>query len=146
LAPLRKIGHLKNLAPLFWRSGSASVHGPASIVYLGGCQSSFGRKQLSFSTEIISYDSWGIRLHEGGSLHTFRLIRPDQSKYAISKRGPHYMGYRLFRDTGRAAAADNLWAPPPTFGDRRAAAADILSTRRRCDFRHRGNSAAYVRE
>ena len=28
----------------------------------------------------------------------------------------------------RRAAAGNLWAPPPTFGDRRAAAADILST------------------
>src|SRR6218665_3677958 len=33
---------------------------------------------------------------------------------------------------GRAAAADNLWAPPPpTFVDRRAAAADNLSARRR---------------
>src|SRR6218665_3984284 len=29
------------------------------------------------------------------------------------------------------AAADNLWAPPPTFVDRRAAAADNLSARRR---------------
>src|SRR6218665_2744407 len=45
-----------------------------------------------FSRGIISYGSWGIRLHEGGSFHTFRLIRPDQSEYAISKRGPHYMG------------------------------------------------------
>src|SRR6218665_2554074 len=35
-----------------------------------------------------------------GSFHTFRLIRLDQSEYAISKRGPHYMGDRLFRDTG----------------------------------------------
>src|SRR6218665_3298790 len=32
----------------------------------------------------------------------------------------------------RRAAADNLWAPPPTFVDRRAAAADNLSARRRC--------------
>jgi len=31
-------------------------------------------------------------LHEGGWFHTFRLIRPDQSEYAVSKRGPHYMG------------------------------------------------------
>src|SRR6218665_894372 len=28
-----------------------------------------------FSMGIISYVSWGIRLHEGGSFHTFRLIR-----------------------------------------------------------------------
>jgi len=39
-------------------------------------------------------------LNEGGSLHTFRMIRPDQSEYAISKMGPHCMGDRLFRDTG----------------------------------------------
>ena len=32
--------------------------------------------------------------------HTFRLIRPDQSEYAISKREPHYMRDKLFRDTG----------------------------------------------
>jgi len=31
------------------------------------------------------------------------------------------------------AAADNLWAPPPTFVNRRAAA-DNLSARRRCQF------------
>src|SRR6218665_1625572 len=30
--------------------------------------------------------------------------------------------------------ADNLWAPPPTFADQRAAA-DNLSARRRCHFR-----------
>src|SRR6218665_637919 len=30
----------------------------------------------------------GIRLHEVGSFHKFRLIQPDQSEYAISKRGP----------------------------------------------------------
>ena len=29
-----------------------------------------------FSRVIISYVSWGIRLHEGGSFDTFRLIRP----------------------------------------------------------------------
>src|SRR6218665_758045 len=47
-----------------------------------------------FSREIISYIyvSWGISLHDGGPFHMFRLIRPDQSEYAISKRGPHYMG------------------------------------------------------
>src|SRR6218665_1797155 len=34
---------------------------------------------------------------------------------------------------GRAAAADNLWAPLlPTFVDRRATAAENLSARRRC--------------
>ena len=39
------------------------------------------------------------------------------------------LGYdSLFRDTGRAAA-DNLWAPPPTF-----VARDNLSARRRCHF------------
>jgi len=32
-----------------------------------------------FSRGIISYDSWGIRLHERGLFHTFRLIRQDQS-------------------------------------------------------------------
>ena len=54
-----------------------------------------------FSRGIILYDSWGIRLH-GGYVCTFRLIRPDQSEYAISKGGPHYtcMGDRLFRDNG----------------------------------------------
>ena len=31
-------------------------------------------------------------MHEGGSFPTFRLIWPDQSEYAISKRGPCYMG------------------------------------------------------
>src|SRR6218665_592758 len=40
----------------------------------------------------------------GGSFHTFRLIRPDQSEYTISKRGPHYMGDRLIRDTGALAS------------------------------------------
>ena len=44
------------------------------------------------SRRIISYGSWGIRLHKRGSFHTFRLIRPEQSEYAISKGGPHYMG------------------------------------------------------
>ena len=44
------------------------------------------------SRGIISYVSWGIHLHDGRSFHTFRLIRPDQSQYAISKRGPHYIG------------------------------------------------------
>ena len=39
-----------------------------------------------FSRGVILYVSWGIRLH------TFRLIRPDQSEYAISKRRPHYNG------------------------------------------------------
>jgi len=39
--------------------------------------------------------------------------------------------YRAVRRPRRAAAADNLWAPPPTFVDRRAAAADNLSARRR---------------
>src|SRR6218665_1590280 len=53
-----------------------------------------------FSRRIISYGSWGIRLHEWGSFHTFRLIRQDQSEYTISKGGPHYMGDSLFRDTG----------------------------------------------
>src|SRR6218665_2621174 len=43
----------------------------------------------------------------GGSFHTFRLIRPDRSEYAISKRGPHYMGDRLFRYTDPKEAA---WA------------------------------------
>src|SRR6218665_29502 len=49
---------------------------------------------------IFTYVSGGIRLLERGSFHTFRLIRPDQSEYAMSKGGPHYMGDRLFRDTG----------------------------------------------
>src|SRR6218665_2665784 len=39
---------------------------------------------------------------------------------------------RFSYHTGRAAA-DNLWAPPPTFVDRRAAA-DNLSARRPCLF------------
>src|SRR6218665_515921 len=43
-----------------------------------------------FSRGIISYVSWGY-VCTGGSFHTFRLIRPDQSAYAISKRGPHYI-------------------------------------------------------
>ena len=34
----------------------------------------------------------GDTFARGGSFHTFRLIRPDQSEYAIWKRGPHYMG------------------------------------------------------
>src|SRR6218665_2598986 len=45
-----------------------------------------------FSRGIISYDSWGYVCTRGGSFHMFRLIRPSQSEYAISKRGPHYMG------------------------------------------------------
>jgi len=36
------------------------------------------------------------------------------------------------RRTRRAAV--NLWAPPPIFDDRCAAAADNLSARRRCHF------------
>src|SRR6218665_2388091 len=35
----------------------------------------------------------GIRLHEVGSFHTFRLIQPDQSEYAISKRGPQSVSF-----------------------------------------------------
>src|SRR6218665_3000719 len=58
-------------------------------------------KWYPFSRGIISHVSWGIRLHEGGSFHTFRLIRPDQYEYAISKRGPHYTGDMLFRVTDR---------------------------------------------
>ena len=38
----------------------------------------------------------GDTFARGGSFHTFRLIRPDQSEYAISKKGPHFMGDRLF--------------------------------------------------
>src|SRR6218665_200867 len=44
-----------------------------------------------FSRRIVWYGSWGIRLHKRGSFHPFRLIRPDQSEYAISK-GPNYFG------------------------------------------------------
>ena len=32
-----------------------------------------------------------------------RSTQPDQSEYNISKRGSHYMGDRLFRDTGIAS-------------------------------------------
>src|SRR6218665_2457768 len=41
----------------------------------------------------------------------------------------HRSGSEVEPCAGRAAAADNLWAPPPTFVDRRAA--DNLSARRR---------------
>src|SRR6218665_1955267 len=45
---------------------------------------------------------------------------------------PSPLESRAVRRPGRAAAADNLWAPPPTFVDRRAAAAaDNLSALRR---------------
>src|SRR6218665_3099102 len=57
-----------------------------------------------FSRLIISYGLWGVRLHERRSFHTFRLIRTDQSESAIWKGAPHYMGARLFRDTGMQAS------------------------------------------
>jgi len=53
------------------------------------------RLSIVLRTRTIKFKAdpfWGIRLHEGGSFHTFRLIRPNQSEYAILKRGPHYMG------------------------------------------------------
>src|SRR6218665_126651 len=62
--------------------------------------SSFGREQSSSRGSFFKGDNFGRFMGDtfarGGSFHTFRLIRPDQSEYVISKREPHFMGDRLF--------------------------------------------------
>jgi len=42
----------------------------------------------------------GDTFARGGSFHTFRLIRPNQSEYAIIKGDHIIWGDKLFRDTG----------------------------------------------
>jgi len=54
------------------------------------------------------------------------------------------MEVRLEPCAGRADAV-NLWAPPPTFDDRRAAAADNLPARRRCHFGVSNYFVAYIK-
>jgi len=52
-----------------------------------------------FSRGIISYVSWGIRLHEGGSFLTFRLIHRNLN--TLYRKGDHFIwGDKIFRDTG----------------------------------------------
>jgi len=55
--------------------------------YLDGCQLSFGREQIGSRGIIFKGDNFvrfmGDTFARGGSFHTFRLIRPDQSEYAI---------------------------------------------------------------
>jgi len=92
---------------LAWLSRPNYIHGPASIVHLGGCQSSFGGEQLRsrgiLFKGITSYDSWGIRLHEGD-----RSRRSDWSGGSIWIRYEeihtheeiHRPTCSLFRDTG----------------------------------------------
>ena|SRR6218665_2091927 len=59
-------------------------------------------------------------------------VNQEGSTLHVAYRPTVQSGSQLEPCEGRAAA--NLWAPPPTFGDRRAATSDILSARRRCDF------------
>src|SRR6218665_307529 len=58
---------------------------------------------------------------------------PLLPSHLVTHPGPPRKYVTLEPCAGRAAAADNLWAPPPTFVDRRAAA-DNLSARRRYHF------------
>src|SRR6218665_2908587 len=54
----------------------------------------------------------GDTFARGGSCHTFIYIYiwPNQSEYAISKRGPHYMGLGYFvTPEGPAAHSCNRW-------------------------------------
>src|SRR6218665_203411 len=60
----------------------------SSIVYLGGCQLSFGREQLGSRGIIFMGDTFARVPH----------VKIYLAGYAISKLGPHYMGDRLFRD------------------------------------------------
>ena len=86
-----------------------SIHGLASIVYLGGCQSSFGREQLSSRESVFKGDNFvrimGDTFARGGIVPHVQIDPAGSIEYAISKRGPHYKGDRLFRDTGHILEA-----------------------------------------
>jgi len=72
---------------LTWLSRPSPIHGPASIVYLGGCQSSFGREQLSSRGSIFRGDNFALFM--GDTFSRGGIVPHFWIRYI--EKGPHYM-------------------------------------------------------